>query len=72
MKSTNVTRAIVVMRNDMSTFAKRAIDQLAEVRSKLYLEYFREDELLVNITKHRLVPHHEVLTPAAKNQLLSK
>ena len=33
---------------------------------------FREQELLVNITKHVLVPRHEVLTRDQKAQLLTR
>mmetsp|Transcript_1132 Transcript_1132/g.4051 ORF Transcript_1132/g.4051 Transcript_1132/m.4051 type:complete len:209 (-) Transcript_1132:80-706(-) len=72
MQSTNANRGIIILRGTMSVFAQRAIAQLAEVRTKLFLEYFREEELLVNITRHRLVPHHEVLNPEEKVQLLTK
>ena len=33
---------------------------------------FIQDELLVNITKHELVPKHMVLTDAEKNELLKR
>lgn len=36
------------------------------------IEAFQESELLVNITKHELVPKHTVLTPEEKNELLKK
>ena len=36
------------------------------------MELFKETELLVNITKHQLVPQHIVLKPAEKAALLKK
>ena len=36
------------------------------------LEEFAEDDLLVNITHHTLVPRHEVLTPEEKKLLLER
>jgi DNA-directed RNA polymerase I, II, and III subunit RPABC1 len=43
-----------------------------EMAPKYHLELFQEAELLVNITKHILVPPHEVLTPEAKKVLLQR
>ncbi len=36
------------------------------------LESFNEDELLINITEHELVPEHIVLTPVEKQELLAR
>lgn len=36
------------------------------------IEHFREAELLVDITKHQLVPQHQVLTPNEKSALLKR
>lgn len=36
------------------------------------LEEFSESDLLVNITRHILVPEHKMLSPAEKKQLLEK
>ncbi len=36
------------------------------------LEEFAEADLLVNITHHKLVPTHEVLTPNEKDLLLQR
>jgi hypothetical protein len=39
---------------------------------KQIIEIFTEAELLVNITKHVLVPEHRILTPAEKATLLAR
>ena len=36
------------------------------------IEYFRDSELLVDITEHRLVPEHIVLDDVAKKDLLKR
>jgi DNA-directed RNA polymerases I, II, and III subunit RPABC1 len=36
------------------------------------IEYFNEQDLLVNITKHELVPKHVMLSPLEKRQLLER
>ena len=42
-------------------------------RNKRYvIEEFQETELLVNITRHVLVPEHKVMTEEEKKELLDK
>ena len=36
------------------------------------MEYFRDSELLVDITEHRLVPKHELLSEQEKKELLMR
>ena len=36
------------------------------------VEYFRDAELLVDITEHKLVPEHVLLTTEEKKQLLTR
>jgi DNA-directed RNA polymerase I, II, and III subunit RPABC1 len=38
----------------------------------LEIETFLQEELLVNITEHELVPRHSVLADKAKHELLKK
>ena len=38
----------------------------------VWLEHFKEAELLVDITQHQLVPQHQVLTAAEKAELLKR
>eukprot|EP00211_Chloroparvula_japonica_P015941 CAMPEP_0119134004 /NCGR_PEP_ID=MMETSP1310-20130426/15081_1 /TAXON_ID=464262 /ORGANISM="Genus nov. species nov., Strain RCC2339" /LENGTH=194 /DNA_ID=CAMNT_0007124741 /DNA_START=63 /DNA_END=644 /DNA_ORIENTATION=+ len=66
MEMEKVERGIVVVQSDLSPFAKAALQQDVS-RS---LEYFKEAELLVNITRHVLVPQHQVLTDDQKKELL--
>eukprot|EP00271_Cylindrocystis_brebissonii_P001096 TRINITY_DN1134_c0_g1_i1.p1 TRINITY_DN1134_c0_g1~~TRINITY_DN1134_c0_g1_i1.p1 ORF type:complete len:204 (+),score=48.74 TRINITY_DN1134_c0_g1_i1:357-968(+) len=67
MKSNNVSRAIMVVQQNLTPFAKSCVQEMAP---KYLLEIFQEVELLVNINKHILVPKHEVMTPAEKAALL--
>ncbi|XP_057798315.1 DNA-directed RNA polymerases II and IV subunit 5A-like [Salvia miltiorrhiza] len=69
MVQDNVTRAILVAQQKLTSFAQNAIH---EVFSKLHLEVFQEAELLVNINQHVLVPTHQVLTPEEKKTLLER
>lgn len=69
MEESNVHRAIMVVRDDITPFAKAALKELA---SKFRIEYFKEAELLVDITEHDFVPKHEVLTVAQKKELLNR
>merc|ERR1711871_195474 len=57
MQQLDVERAIIVVRHDVTSFAKQAI----QVCTRFALEVWREAELLVDITEHKLVPEHEVL-----------
>ena len=70
MKEENVTRAIIVIKNDLTHFAKQAIRELASRGYKV--EYFKDAELLVDITEHKLVPEHIVLTSQEKKELLAR
>lgn len=48
------------------------VQTLQEMQSEYQLESFSESELLVNITKHFLVPKHQIMTPAEKKELIAK
>ena len=70
MKEENVTRTIIVIKKDLTPFAKQAIRELASRGYKV--EYFKDAELLVDITEHKLVPQHIVLSPQEKKELLAR
>lgn len=70
MKEQNVMRAIIVVKVNLTPFAKSAIKELSQRSYRV--EYFRDAELLIDITEHRLVPEHVVLSPQEKHELLKR
>ncbi|KAG8378329.1 hypothetical protein BUALT_Bualt08G0126100 [Buddleja alternifolia] len=67
MKEEGVHRAILVVQQKLTSSAQACI---SEVSTKFHLEVFQEAELLINISKHVLVPKHQLLTPQEKKSLL--
>ena len=71
MNEEDVKRGILVVQQAMTAFAKQAIVEICASEGKS-LECFQEAELLVNITKHVLVPQHQTLTKEEKSILLKR
>lgn len=69
MRAEGVTNAIMVLRVDITPFAKQAVAEMSDAFS---MEHFKEAELLVDITSHTLVPEHVVLTVHEKTELLKR
>jgi DNA-directed RNA polymerase I, II, and III subunit RPABC1 len=69
MRAESVSNAIIILRVDITPFAKQAVQEMSD---SFRIEHFKESELLVDITKHQLVPVHQVLTPNEKNELLKR
>lgn len=69
MKEQAVFRAIVIIQQQLTAFARQA---LAEMAPRYMIEHFQEAELLVNITEHILVPKHKLLSEVEKQTLLAK
>lgn len=70
MKGESVLRAIIVVKINLTSFAKQAIREMVQRGYKV--EYFRDAELLVDITEHKLVPEHILLSPQQKQELLAR
>lgn len=69
MKDKGVHRGILVVQEKMSSFAQKGI---ADMAPKYLIEHFKENELLVDITEHMLVPVHMLLTDEDKAELLRR
>ncbi|KAJ1979932.1 DNA-directed RNA polymerases II 24 kDa polypeptide (RNA polymerase II subunit 5) [Dimargaris cristalligena] len=69
MISQNVQKGVVIYVKNLTSAAVKIMDQM---RDKYRFEFFKEAELMVNITRHRLVPKHEILTPEEKRTLLHR
>ncbi|CAD7957344.1 unnamed protein product [Amoebophrya sp. A120] len=69
MTENDISHAILVVRQSLTPFAKSAI---AETLSRMRIEVFHENELVINITKHELVPTHVPLTAEEKRYLLER
>jgi len=69
MKQEGVHRAILVVQQKPSSVAAKT---LQECRDEYVVEIFLDNELLVNITHHILVPKHVLLTDEQKAALLAR
>ncbi|CDW81674.1 polymerase ii (dna directed) polypeptide e [Stylonychia lemnae] len=63
----NCFNSVVVIKG-ATQISRRELDELKPCE----IECFLQQELLVNITEHELVPKHEVLSDQAKHELLKK
>jgi DNA-directed RNA polymerases I, II, and III subunit RPABC1 len=69
MKEEDVQRAVLVIHKKFSNFARQA---LVELQPHFFIEHFREEELLMDITEHELVPEHVLLSETQKKALLER
>ena len=70
MQELNSDCAILVSRGDLSPQGRELMQQMAS--AKFSFEHFKEEDVLVDITEHTLVPEHKVLTTKEKKQLLDR
>ena len=71
MENDKVESAIIILQTGLTPFARSAVEKLSS-GGKCKMEVFLENELLVNITRHVLVPKHEVLSDEDKIALLKR
>ena len=69
MVSQSIFKGIIVYQKSMTPSATKVIQEMAP---KYQLESFQENEIIINITKHVLVPAHQVLSEEAKQTLLKR
>ncbi|KAJ3990182.1 DNA-directed RNA polymerase RPB5 subunit [Lentinula detonsa] len=69
LEEKGIQQGIIVFPGNMTPSARKVIVAMA---SQFRLEEFSESDLLVNITHHSLVPHHQALSPSEKKALLEK
>lgn len=65
----SVTKGIIVCKNDVTAFARRALEK---VKGSCHIETFKQSELMFNITRHKLVPRHEILSLYEKKKLMQR
>ncbi len=64
MVATKLTHCILIYPKTLTASAKKDLD-----KAKVYIESFAEDDLVVNITKHYLMPKYKVLSDEERNEL---
>lgn len=68
MITSKISHCILVYPRNVTSSAKKYMEKSL----KLKIEAFSEDDLLVNITNHRLMPLHQVLTENEKKRFLAE
>lgn len=66
----NLTNVIVVVQGACSSSVKKSIDTVDE--NRISWEIMAEDDLIINVTKHVLVPEHIKLSKEEGDELLKK
>lgn len=69
-RNANVARLVVIIAGKVVATSKRRIEEANRSEFGLRTQLFPEDDLVVNITKHELVPKHEPLSEAQVAELL--
>ena len=68
MNDINITHTLLIVKHKITSFAKKEIIKLP---SKYNFEIFLENEMLFNITKHRIVPKHILLDDNEAKEIIN-
>ena len=71
MKDNDIPEGIIISDVPLSNTAQKLLVDL-DAESELHLEFFHTKELIINITKHELVPKHEVVEKSEINKILER
>lgn len=70
IKNEGFSRVLMILNGKLTPHAKQAVSSINSNND--LIEYFSENELIVNITHHMLVPKHEILTKSESKSLLER
>ena len=71
MKNKEIFRSIIISNKPLSAQAERLIKEI-DLQSVYRVEFFMINDLLVNVSKHELVPKHLIASDEEKTKVLKK
>ncbi len=71
MEKEMIANSCMICKYTLSVFGKKAIEEFNTTFSDKYIEYFEYSQMLIDITKHILVPKHIVLTQEEKEKWMA-
>ena len=71
MEDQGIRHCIAVFKHGITPFAKQGVASINR-QGDIRIEYFKADELMVDITRHKCVPLHTVLSPKQQQEVIEK
>ena len=65
-------KCIIIVAGKITIGGTKALDSQAQKSAGITMETFKEDSLQTNITKHKSVPRHEILSNQEAQAILEK
>lgn len=73
MLESSIYRCILIIKGSITSFAKDEIIKISQRDSEqIFIEIFTQDNLIIDIIKHKLIPKHSKLNKDEINVLLNK